>query len=79
MSKTVLGPVDPSQLGFTLTHEHIADGPYVLKRWLKSGRSDLVAKAVDKVNRVRFGCCNIRRHAWRRGVRSLTGVSQICA
>jgi phosphotriesterase-related protein len=49
--QTVLGPLDASKLGFTLTHEHIADGPDVLKRWPKAwgGRAEFVAKAVDQL------------------------------
>lgn len=51
LAQTVLGPLEASKLGFTLTHEHIADGPYVLRRWPQSwgGRAELVAKAVEKL------------------------------
>ena len=31
--EAVLGPIDASRLGFTLPHEHIADGPYYLNKW----------------------------------------------
>jgi phosphotriesterase-related protein len=49
--QTVLGALDASELGFTLTHEHIADAPDVLKRWPKAwdGRAGLIAKAVDRL------------------------------
>jgi len=55
MAQTVLGPLDASKLGFTLPHEHIADGPYVLTRWPKAwgGRTEFVAQFVDKLKRVR--------------------------
>jgi len=51
VAQTVLGPLDASQLGFTLTHEHIADGSYYLDKWPKAwgGRAEFVAKAVDKL------------------------------
>jgi len=50
-AQTVLGALDASELGFTLTHEHIADAPEVLERWPKAwgGRAGLVAKAVDRL------------------------------
>lgn len=53
--QTVLGPLDASKLGFTLTHEHIADGPYYLNKWPKDwgGRAGFVAKAVEKLKLVR--------------------------
>ena len=53
--ETVLGPIDASRLGFTLTHEHIADGPYYLSKWPKAwaGRAEFVAKAVEKLKLVR--------------------------
>ncbi len=55
IARTVLGPLDASKLGFTLTHEHIADGPDVLNRWPKSwgGRAEFVAKSIDKLKVVR--------------------------
>lgn len=43
--QTVLGAIDPSKLGFTLTHEHICKNPE--KRF--GGRANAVARAVDKV------------------------------
>jgi phosphotriesterase-related protein len=54
-AETVLGPLDALQLGFTLPHEHIADGPYVLSRWPKGsdGRAELIAKAVDQLKLIR--------------------------
>jgi phosphotriesterase-related protein len=53
--ETVLGPIDASRLGFTLPHEHIADGPYYLNKWPKAwgGRAEFVAKAVEKLKLVR--------------------------
>ena len=50
-AQTVLGTLDASELGFTLTHEHIADAPGVLERWPKSwgGRAGLIARAVDQL------------------------------
>jgi phosphotriesterase-related protein len=55
IAQTVLGPLDASKLGFTLAHEHIADGPDVLNRWPKAwgGRAEFVAKAVENLQRVR--------------------------
>ena len=78
--QTVLGPVDPSQLGFTLTHEHIADGPYVLKRWPAGGRADLVARAVDKLKAVHAAgvgtIVDLTTYDVRRDIRFLQEVSQ---
>jgi len=53
--QTVLGPLDASQLGFTLAHEHIADAPDVLKRWPKEwgGRSEFTARAVEKLKGIK--------------------------
>jgi hypothetical protein len=53
--ETLLGPIDASRLGFTLPHEHIADGPYYLNKWPKAwgGRAEFVAKAVEKLELVR--------------------------
>jgi phosphotriesterase-related protein len=53
--QTVLGPLEASKLGFTLTHEHIADAPWYLKKWPESlgGKAGFVAKAVDKLKAVR--------------------------
>jgi phosphotriesterase-related protein len=50
-AQTVLGALDASELGFTLTHEHIANAPDVLKRWPKAwgGRAGLIARAVDRL------------------------------
>lgn len=49
--QTVSGPLEVSRLGFTLTHEHIADAPDVLKRWPGAwgGRSGLIDKAVERL------------------------------
>ena len=52
-AQTVLGPVDASRLGFTLAHEHIADGPYFLNKWPKGGRAEFTAAAVEKLKAVR--------------------------
>lgn len=53
--QTVLGPLDASELGFTLPHEHIADAPEVLNRWPKAwgGRAGVVAHAVDRLRVVK--------------------------
>jgi len=56
IAQTVLGPLDASKLGFTLPHEHIADGPaFYLPKWPKAwgGRAEFVAKAVEKLKLVR--------------------------
>jgi phosphotriesterase-related protein len=55
IAQTVLGPLDASRLGYTLTHEHIADGPHYLPKWPKAwgGRTEFVAKAVEKLQLVR--------------------------
>ena len=60
MVETVLGPIDTSRLGFTLPHEHIADGPYYLNKWPKAwgGRAEFVAKAVEKLKLVRAAGVN---------------------
>jgi phosphotriesterase-related protein len=47
--QTVLGPLDASKLGFTLTHEHICRCP--LKVF--GDRANAVAKAVDKLKEAR--------------------------
>lgn len=54
IAQTVLGSLDASKLGFTLAHEHIADGPDVLNRWPKAwgGKAEFVAKAVEKLKLV---------------------------
>ena len=53
--ETVLGPIDASRLGFTLPHEHIADGPYDLNQWPKTwgGRAEFVARAVETLKVLR--------------------------
>lgn len=45
--QTVLGPLDASNLDFTLSHEHIAVGADVLSRWPSAlgGPPELVAAA----------------------------------
>lgn len=55
IAQAVLGPLDASKLGFTLPHEHVADGTYYLSKWPKSwgGRPEFVAKAVEKLKLVR--------------------------
>jgi len=56
MAQTVLGPLDASKLGFTLPHEHIADGPYFyLPKWPAAwgGRAEFTAKAVERFELVR--------------------------
>lgn len=54
-AQTVLGARDASKLGFTLTHEHVADATGVLSRWPKDqgGRVEFTAKAVEDLKRVR--------------------------
>jgi predicted metal-dependent phosphotriesterase family hydrolase len=47
--QTVVGPLDASKLGFTLTHEHICNNPS--ERF--GGRANAVAKAVDKLEEAR--------------------------
>ena len=51
IAQTVLGPLDTSKLGFTLPHEHVAEGAYYLSKWPKAwgGRTEFVAKAVEKL------------------------------
>lgn len=53
--ETVLGRIDASRLGFTLTHEHVADGPYYLNKWPKAcgGRAEFLARSVEKLKLVR--------------------------
>ena len=55
--QTVLGPLDASGLGFTLSHEHVADGLTFLNEWPESsgGQAGFVAAFVDKLKRVRAG------------------------
>ncbi len=53
VAQAVLGPLDASQLGYTLPHEHIADGPYFLNKWPKGGRAAFTAEAVERLKRVR--------------------------
>jgi len=40
-------------LGYTLPHEHIADGPFFLGKWSKGGRAELTAEAVEKLKQMR--------------------------
>ena len=54
--QTVLGPLDASELGFTLTHEHIGGWtPDFTRKWPVSfgGRAGFVTRAVDKLKAVR--------------------------
>ena len=59
-AQTVLGPVEVSRLGFTLPHEHIADGPSFLGKWPKAwgGTAGFTKRAVEKLNRVRASGSN---------------------
>lgn len=59
-AQTVLGPIDASRLGFTLPHEHVADGLDDLSRWPKArgGRAEFVAKAVEKLKYARTAGVN---------------------
>lgn len=52
IAQTVLGALDASKLGYTLSHEHIADGPYFLSRWPGS-RLEFTAQAIERLERVR--------------------------
>jgi len=47
--QTVLGPIDASKLGFTLTHEHVGSG----SEKIFSSRAGSVADAVDKLKEAR--------------------------
>lgn len=49
--QTVLGPIDASKLGFTLTHEHVIPGPTKVF----SSRTISVFDAVDKLKEARDG------------------------
>jgi phosphotriesterase-related protein len=55
MAQAVSGPLDASKLGFTLAHEHVAEGEDVLVRWpnARGGRAELIAKTVEKLKFVR--------------------------
>jgi len=53
IAQTVLGPLDASKLGFTLAHEHIADGPTYLSKWPGGSRAEFTAHAVDRLKPVR--------------------------
>src|SRR5215469_6343318 len=82
MVQTVLGPLDASKLGLTLTHEHVADGPDFLKKWPKAwgGRTELTAKAVDQLKSVRAGgvgtIVDLTTYDVGRDIRFLEEVSQ---
>ena len=47
--QTVLGPIDASKLGFTLTHEHVGSG----SEKIFSSRTSSIADAVDKLKEAR--------------------------
>ena len=54
--QTVLGSIDTSKLGFTLSHEHIAaSSAGIWQAWpeLLGGRAKFVATAVDQLKRAR--------------------------
>jgi phosphotriesterase-related protein len=54
--QTVLGPVDSSKLGFTLSHEHInASSAGIWQAWpaLLGGRATFIANAVDQLKRAK--------------------------
>jgi phosphotriesterase-related protein len=53
VAQTVLGPLAASKLGYTLPHEHIADGPYFLDKWPKGGRAEFVTEATERLKQVR--------------------------
>ena len=53
--QTVLGPVEATELGFTLSHEHVVCGsPGVVRAWpaLYGGRETLLARAQEVLTRV---------------------------
>ena len=51
--QTVLGALDASKLGCTLSHEHVSDGPYFLNKWPKGGRVDFTSQTVIGLKRAR--------------------------
>lgn len=53
MVQTVLGPLDASKLGCTLSHEHVSDGTYFLDKWPKGDRATFTAQAVETLKKVR--------------------------
>lgn len=53
VAQTVLGPLDASKLGYTLPHEHIADGPYYLNKWPQGDRASFTAQTVEKLKSLR--------------------------
>jgi phosphotriesterase-related protein len=53
LAQSVLGPLDASKLGYTLPHEHIADGPYYLDKWPKGSRAEFTSQAVIRLKQVR--------------------------
>ena len=59
--QTVLGPLDASKLGFTLTHEHVCRS--ALKVF--GDKANAVATAVDKLKEARDACarCLVNRRA----------------
>lgn len=83
-AQTVLGPVEASRLGFTLTHEHIADAPHVLDRWPKSwgGRAEFTAKAVEELKLVHAAgvgtVVDLTTYDVGRDIRFLENVSRRC-
>jgi phosphotriesterase-related protein len=80
--QTVLGPLDASKLGFTLTHEHIADAPGVLDRWPKAwgGRAGLIERAVARLEVIKAAgigsVVDLTTHDVGRDVRFLEEVSR---
>jgi phosphotriesterase-related protein len=82
--QTVLGPVDASRLGFTLTHEHVADAPSVLGRWPKAwgGRAEFTARAVAELELVRAAgvgtVVDLTTYDVGRDIRFLENVSRRC-
>jgi len=82
IAQTVLGPLDASKLGFTLPHEHVADGSDVLGRWPKAwgGRAEFVARAVEKLKLVQAAgvstVVDLTTYDVGRDIRSLEEVSR---
>lgn len=54
-AQTVLGSIDPSRLGHTLAHEHVADGLGFLNKWPKDwgGRAEFTAGIIARLKLVR--------------------------
>ena len=60
--QTVLGALDASKLGCTLSHEHVSDGPYFLNKWPKGGRVEFTSQTVNGLKRVRAAGISANRN-----------------